>query len=82
MTIPTPTEKFNVTLVNNATSIVTSIEPSSGEVNEGESFTATLTFADGKSASDIEVTGGTIEGNTLTVSNVTDDVTVTIEPKD
>ena len=75
---PTPTEKFNVTLVNNATSIVTSIEPSSGEVNEGESFTATLTFADGKSASDIEVTGGVVEGNTLTVSDISSDVTVTI----
>ena len=78
---PTPTEKFNVTLVNNATSVVTSIEPSSGEVDDGEDFTATLTFADGKSASDIEVTGGTVEGNILTVSDVTDDVTVTISEK-
>lgn len=78
---PTPTEKFSVTVVNNATSIVTNVEPSSGEVDEGETFTAILTFADGKSASDIEVAGGSVENNTLTVSDISSGVTVTITEK-
>lgn len=78
---PTPTEKFSVTVVNNATSVVTNVEPSSGEVSEGETFTAILTFADGKSASDIEVAGGSVENNTLTVSDISSGVTVTITEK-
>lgn len=78
---PTPT-KLNVTVVNSASEIVTNVNPSSGEVDEGESFTATLTFADGKSASDIEVAGGTVDGTTLTVANVTSDTTVTITAKE
>lgn len=74
--------KLNVTVVNSASEIVTNVNPSSGEVNEGESFTATLTFADGKSANDIEVAGGTVDGTTLTVDNVTSDTTVTITAKE
>lgn len=74
--------KHTVSITNNASEIITNIEPLSGEVNDGEDFTATVTFADEKSASDVEIEGGVIEGTTLTVSNVTADTTVTISAKE
>lgn len=74
--------KHTVSIANNASEIITNIEPLSGEVNDGEDFTATVTFADEKSASDVEIEGGVIEGTTLTVSNVTADTTVTISAKE
>lgn len=79
---PEPTVTHNVVVTNNASAIVTNVEPSSGEVEDGNSFTATLTFAEEKSADDITVTGATVSGNTLTVSNVTDDVNVVISVKE
>lgn len=74
--------KHTVSIANNASEIITNIEPLSGEVNDGEDFTATVTFADEKSASDVEIEGGVIEGTTLTVSDVTADTTVTISAKE
>ena len=78
---PTPVT-HNVVVTNNASAIVTAVEPSSAEVEDGQSFTATLTFAEGKSADDITVTGATVSGNTITVANVSDDVEISISVKE
>jgi hypothetical protein len=79
---PVPETKFTVSVNNSATEIVTSVEPSSAEVVEGQNFTATLTFAEGKSADDISVDNGSVEGTTLTVASVTSETTVTISAKE
>lgn len=73
---------FDVVVDNDATAVTAVSNSGSAVVGYGETATFTLTFADGKSASDITVTGGTVSGTTLTVANVTDDVSVTIADKD
>lgn len=60
---------------------VTAVSPESASVTEWGSATFTLTFASEKDADDITVTGGTVSGTTLTVSNVTKNTTVTIADK-
>jgi hypothetical protein len=71
---------YSVSITNSGTN-VTGIVPASDTVLTGGSATFTLTFAEGKSASDIDVVNGTVSGTTLTVSNVTADTIVTISDK-
>ena len=73
---PTPT-KYTVTVTDSATN-VTAVSPASKEVESGESATFTLTYASGKSATDVKASSGSISGTTLTVSSVSEDVTVTL----
>ena len=73
---PTPTT-YTVTVTDSATNVA-SVSPESKEVEEGESATFTLTYASGKTASDVKASSGSISGTTLTVSSVSEDVTVTL----
>jgi len=68
---------YTVSVTNNSAN-VTSVTPTSATVASGNSTTFTLVYAEGKSSEDISVTGGTVSGDILTVSNVTADVSVTI----
>lgn len=73
----TPAVIHTVTVVNSSTSI-TAVSATTIAVANGTSTTVTVTYADGKTSSDVTVTGGTLEGSSLTIANVTSDVTVTI----
>lgn len=57
---------------------VTAVDPASQVVDEGGSAVFTLTFAEDKTADDIQVSAGEVTGTTLTVPNVTEDTTVEI----
>lgn len=70
-------KEFTVTVVNNAEN-ATVADLKSKTVEEGGDVTFKLAYASGKSASDISVEGGTLSGDTITVSNVTSATTVTI----
>lgn len=73
--------KFQIDVDNEATAVESVSDSGAKQVEYNQDCTFTLTYAEGKSASDITVTGGTVSGDTLTVSNVTADATVIIADK-
>lgn len=74
-------QNVTVTVDLTGATAVTAVSPESKVVKEGGTATFTLTFASGKDADDITVTGGTVTDTTLTVANVKESKTVTIVDK-
>lgn len=72
---------FTVTVNATGSECVTAVATSPAVVSYNGTATFTLTFASGKTAADIEVSGGSVSGTTLTVKNVLADTTITITDK-
>ena len=68
---------LTVTVQNNAAFVSAG---SSFPVRPGRSLSIPVTYLDGSDSSCISVSGGTLSGSTITLTNVTQDTTVTINP--
>lgn len=71
-------QNITITVDLTGTTAVTAVSPESIVVEEGGTAVFTLTFAEDKTADDIQVSAGEVSGTTLTVSNVTEDTVIEV----